>query len=64
MTYTKQEKHAVPNQVEGIPHIGKFLASRKRINLHQGAPRQIQTMRETYNETKTKHSSVAGATGT
>jgi hypothetical protein len=28
----KQEKHTVPNQMERISRIGKFLAARKRIN--------------------------------
>jgi hypothetical protein len=60
----KQEKHTVPNQMEGVSRIRKLVASRERINKCQGTPRQVQTMRETYDETKTKHSSVAGATET
>jgi hypothetical protein len=60
----KQEKHTVPNQMEGISHIGKFVASRERINKCQGTLGSVQTMRKTHNETKTKHSSVAGTTGT
>jgi hypothetical protein len=50
--------------MEGISHVGKFMASRERINEHQGTLRLVQTTRKTYTETKTKHFSVAGATGT
>jgi hypothetical protein len=64
MTHAKQEKHAVPNQIGGISCIRKFMASREGINECQGTSRPVQTMRKTYDETKTKHSSVAGATGT
>jgi hypothetical protein len=57
-------KYAVPNQMERISHIRKFMASRERINKCQGTLRPVQAMRKTYNKTKTKHSSIAGATGT
>jgi hypothetical protein len=64
MTNTEQEKHAISNQVERISRIRKFVASRERINKCQRTPRQVQTTRETYDKTKTKHSSIAGAIGT
>jgi len=64
MTHAKQEKHTVPNQMEGISCIRKFVASRERVNKRQRTLRPVQTTRETYNEIKTKHSSAAGATGT
>jgi len=61
MTHAKQEKHTVPNQMERISCVRKFVASRERINKRQGTPKQVQ--RETCTETKDKHSSIAGATG-
>jgi len=54
MTHTKQEKHAVPHQIEGVFGIRKFLASREGTNPRQRTSGQIQT--------KDTHSSVAGAT--
>ena len=50
----KQEKHTVPNQMERVPSVRKFLASRERINLCLRTPKQIQT--------KETHPSVAGTT--
>jgi hypothetical protein len=50
--------------MERISRIRKFMASGKRINKCQGTLRPVQTTRKTYNETKIKHSRVAGATGT
>jgi hypothetical protein len=48
--------------MERISHIRKFMASRERINKCQGALESVQTTRKTHDETKTKHSSIAGAT--
>ena len=38
------------------------MAFRERINKRQGTLESVQTMRKAHDETKTKHSSIAGAT--
>jgi hypothetical protein len=48
--------------MEGLSCVGKFMASRERINKRKGTLGPVQT--ETYPETKNKHTSVAGATET